>query len=321
MNLLGIEHTTFAPPIDISLAVLSRLAAPQNFTGAVSAVERIKDDEQDKGVSADEQTLLLSPGYRTSYTMLIFNGIGETPSTIRGGAEKVFELGWNVLVPRLPKHGGQGYFGSKKDLTVDDLLLCIEETVPIAAKLGDRLVVTGASLGSIMTAYAAVRFPTEIDEALIIQPPLSLKGVRDDLRPLVIELIRQFPDSEKLPILGRPAPGGSSHAMASGGELVLLLESILASNSVSDSLSLNVKYDEGDPIFGSNNGKRLVNLMGRSEDDLENWKFPFHVLESEGADWTTAYDAIFEELRRFAAQVQEERVSENFKEVITGSNL
>ena len=295
-----LPESNFTLPIEFAQAIMRREARPLSYREALGSISRIRLDEITHDVPQCEQTLLLTHGYKTNFTMLIFNGIGERSEDIRGGAEKVHNLGWNVFVPRLPRHGGRGVYGSKRDLSLDDLLLCIEESVPIAAELGTKLVVTGASLGGLMAGLAATRFPQLISDVLIVQPPLSLHGIPDQARSLVVDIVRLFKDSDRLPILNTRAPGGSSHAMACGGELVLFLEQVLATKSIPESIAVNIRYDQSDPMFGNEGGKKLLALLKTQNKNLDAWEFPFHTIEGDNPDWGPAYQTIFEQLEKFA---------------------
>ena len=298
-------EANFPIPMDFALRLLRRTSRPQCYDSALTAILNIMSDEEDHGVPTKERSAFLSRNGIAPYCMLIFNGIGEKVSDTLPGAQQIHKLGdWNVFLPRLPRHEGDGVYGSKKDLTLEDLLLFIEEIVPIAQQLGEKLVIAGVSLGGLMATLAATRFANVIDEALIVQPPLLMKGIPESARGLIVDLVRLFKESDRLPLINMRAPGGSSHAVATGGELVLFLESVLAQKAIPPHVRLNVRYDEADEMFGSEGGTRLLKLLNTQNKVLEEWEFPFHTIKGDNPDWGPAYKIIFDSLTNFAKEFQ-----------------
>jgi carboxylesterase len=109
-------------------------------------------------------------GRRTEWAVVLLHGFTNCPRMYEQLATELFDLGLNVLVPRLPHHGLADRLTTElTQLTAEEMEAAGEQALEIASGLGDRVVVAGLSLGAVLAAWLA-QFRSEVDRAVIIAP-------------------------------------------------------------------------------------------------------------------------------------------------------
>lgn len=85
-------------------------------------------------------------------------------------AQQLFDLGLNVVVPRLPYHGLADRMTTElTKLEASEMEAAAQEALETATGLGDHVVVAGLSLGALLAACLA-QFRPEVDRAVVIAP-------------------------------------------------------------------------------------------------------------------------------------------------------
>jgi carboxylesterase len=118
----------------------------------------------------------------TSIGVLVLHGFTGNPSSMRGVADAMVELGHHVEMPRLPGHG----------TTIDDMLDTgwadwTGEVAAAHARLAgraDAVVVIGLSMGGALTLWSGLELPDIaglacINPATVPQPPEVIEMIRE----------------------------------------------------------------------------------------------------------------------------------------------
>lgn len=139
---------------------LTRLAALQARAGAeVNPVCR---------------TYLLTHGHRTERAIVLLHGMTNCPAQFTQLAPLFFERGYNVLVPRIPRHGLLDRDTEElKYLTPQELRTFGDMVADIARGLGERVTVAGISAGGVVAAWIA-QFRPDVEQAVVMAPALGL---------------------------------------------------------------------------------------------------------------------------------------------------
>jgi carboxylesterase len=88
-------------------------------------------------------------------------------------AQQLFDLGLNVVIPRLPRHGFEDRMTTEMTkLDAAEMSATCERALETATGLGDRVVVAGLSLGAALAAWLA-QFRSEVDRSVVIAPPFG----------------------------------------------------------------------------------------------------------------------------------------------------
>jgi pimeloyl-ACP methyl ester carboxylesterase len=128
-------------------------------------------------VNPDCYTRLYTHGRRTERSLVLMHGFTNCPQQFDALGKQFFEMGWNVLIPRYPRHGYKDRLtNSIAELRLEHLLAVANRAAEAGAGLGERLTVAGLSLGGILTGHLA-ETRDGIERAVLIAPMFGLMPV------------------------------------------------------------------------------------------------------------------------------------------------
>ena len=173
------------------------------------------------------RTILFSHGERTKRAAVLLHGMSASPTQFIEVARGLHERGYNVLVPRLPRHGYSDRLTSVLgELSADELKDMTNEAVEIGDGLGEHLTVVGFSLGGLLAAWAAQYH--RIDKVVCIAPLLGVAWIPHRFAKLAARLTLHLPNrfhwwnpilrEKQMPAHGYPRY--STHAVAQAYYLV-----------------------------------------------------------------------------------------------------
>ncbi|HUA10243.1 MAG TPA: alpha/beta fold hydrolase [Candidatus Acidoferrales bacterium] len=198
-------------------------------TNALLARFRQRDH---RGISEEGRTKLLLHGEVRPVATVLFHGMSASPEQFARFAHELHARGHNVVVPRLPRHGHRNRLTTAlARLRADDLRQLGTESVELAQGLGERVVVAGFSLGGLLAAWIAQRYP--VDRAIAIAPFLGMSWMPARWTAPFTDLVLRLPNifgwwdpiarERQQPEHGYPRY--SSHAV---GESLLLARDVFA---------------------------------------------------------------------------------------------
>jgi carboxylesterase len=122
-------------------------------------------------------TRLYTHGHRTERSLVLLHGFTNCPQQFDLVGKHFFELGWNVLIPRYPRHGYKDRLTTSiAELRVEHLLAVANRSADVGAGLGERLTVAGLSLGGILAGHLA-QSREGIERAVLIAPMFGLRPI------------------------------------------------------------------------------------------------------------------------------------------------
>jgi pimeloyl-ACP methyl ester carboxylesterase len=122
-------------------------------------------------------TRLYSHGKRVKRSLVLLHGFTNCPQQFDVLGRRFHDRGWNVLIPRYPRHGYTDRLNTAiAELRVEHLLAVADRAAEAGAGLGERVTVAGLSLGAILAGYLA-QTRDGIDRAVLIAPMLGLKPI------------------------------------------------------------------------------------------------------------------------------------------------
>src|SRR5258708_8445090 len=123
------------------------------------------------------RTRLYVHGRRTERSLALLHGFTNCPQQFDDLGKAFYELGWNVLIPRYPRHGYSDRLTSSiAELRADMLIALANRSAEAGAGLGERLTVAGLSLGGILTGYLA-QTREDLEAAVLIAPMFGLRPI------------------------------------------------------------------------------------------------------------------------------------------------
>lgn len=144
----------------------------QSYSEALARIEALRSKDTPE-VNPVCGARLMSRGEKVEQTVLFLHGFTNCPQQFHQLGLHLYELGWNVLIPRIPHHGLTDRLTTDlSNLTAEELAAFTDEAVDIAQGLGERVVVAGLSGGAIAAAWAA-QFRSDIARAVLIAPSFA----------------------------------------------------------------------------------------------------------------------------------------------------
>jgi carboxylesterase len=120
-------------------------------------------------------SILLTHGQRTERAVVFFHGYTNCPEQFRQLGQVFFELGYNGLIARLPRHGlADRKVENLLHLKAEELRDCADTSVDIACGLGRKVYVDGLSAGGMLSAWIAQN-RSEVTRVMLIAPALGLR--------------------------------------------------------------------------------------------------------------------------------------------------
>ena len=162
------------------------------------AVRRVKEIQNAEGKMADLHpscgTKMLMHGAKVDRTIVFLHGFTSCPAQFAQLGQEYFDKGYNVYLPRTPRHGLKDRLGSQlKGLCAEEMAEFASQSVDIAQGLGRRVIVVGLSGGGSMTTWLSQQ-RNDIDLAVPISPFLGVGFIPRKLNRSLTHLILLLPD-------------------------------------------------------------------------------------------------------------------------------
>ncbi len=139
-------------------------------------------------------TRLYTHGHRTERSLVLLHGFTNCPEQFDALGRQFYERGWNVLIPRYPRHGySDRLTRSIAELRSEMLFALANRAAEAGAGLGERLTVAGLSLGGILAGYVA-QTRDGVERAVLIAPMLGLRPIPAWGLAALTELARLLPN-------------------------------------------------------------------------------------------------------------------------------
>ena len=189
---LGIITAFVAVPIDTH----SLRAEPHpvaDYAGAATTLAVMHG--RDSGiVMPDGASLALLHGARTPRAVVLIHGLTNSPRQFQELAQRLYERGDNVIVPRLPLHGLlPGNVDVLRDVTAERYRSFADSAVDIARGLGDTIIVVGLSAGGNVAVWIA-QHRADVARVVIIAPALRLARIPHMLASPALNVLERVPN-------------------------------------------------------------------------------------------------------------------------------
>ena len=121
------------------------------------------------------RTRLYTHGHRTERSLVLLHGFTNCPAQFDELGRRFFERGWNVLIPRYPRHGYADRLNTAiAELTSEQLIAVANRSADAGLGLGEKLHVAGLSLGGILTGHLA-QTREDIERTVLVAPLFGLR--------------------------------------------------------------------------------------------------------------------------------------------------
>jgi carboxylesterase len=192
-----------------------------SYESALDIVAGLKDLDG-PNVNPVCHTRLYTHGRRVDHSLVLLHGFTNCPAQFDALGRQFFERGWNVLIPRYPRHGYTHRMNTAiAELRSEQLVAAANRSAEAGAGLGKQLTVCGLSLGAILAGHLA-ETRADVQRAVLIAPMFGLRPVPGPALRAITELAYVLPNfyvwwNAKVKA-GLPPPHGyprfSTHAYA-----------------------------------------------------------------------------------------------------------
>ena len=226
-------------------------------------------------------TRVYTHGERVKRSLVLLHGFTNCPQQFDALGRQFFDRGWNVVIPRYPRHGYTDRLNTSiGELRADHLTAVANRAAEVGAGLGERLTVAGLSLGAILSGLLA-HSRGDIQRAVLIAPMLGLKPLPGPALTAISAAAKALPNfymwwsNELKDSLAPPYgyPRFATHAYAAlfdcGRQLVRS-----AREEPPRAKSIAVITNAGEPRLENRFTYRLVESWRRHGADVETFEFP-----------------------------------------------
>ena len=226
-------------------------------------------------------TRLYTHGQRAGRSLVLLHGFTNCPQQFDTLGRQFHDRGWNVLIPRYPRHGYTDRLNTSiAELTVDELLAVANRAAEIGAGLGERLTVAGLSLGAILAGCLA-QTREGVDRAVLIAPMLGLRPIPGPVLTAMGMAAKRIPNfymwwnndlKDKLgPTYGYPRLATRAYAaLFDAGRLL----TNSARKAPPKARSIAVITNAAEPRLDNRFTYRLIESWRRHGANLETFEFP-----------------------------------------------
>ena len=250
------------------------------YSDAISIAKGLQDLDG-PNVNPLCHTRVYTHGERVERSLVLLHGFTNCPQQFDALGRQFFDRGWNVVIPRYPRHGYTDRLNTSiAELRADHLAAVANRAAEVGAGLGERLTVAGLSLGAILAGLLA-HSRGDVQRAVLIAPMLGLKPLPGPALKAMSAAAKALPNfymwwSNDLKDSLGPAygyPRFATHAYAAlfdcGRQLVRL-----ARTDAPRAKSIAVITNAGEPRLDNRFTYRLVESWRRHGADVETFEFP-----------------------------------------------
>ena len=251
-----------------------------SWSDAIEIVQGLQDLDGPR-VNPACRTRLYSHGGQSERALVLLHGFTNCPAQFDAIGQHFFAQGWNVLIPRYPRHGYSDRMNTAiAELRADDLIAVANRSVTAGLELGDRLTVAGLSLGAILAGYVA-QTREGIDRTVLIAPMLGLKPIPGPVLTAMSRTAQALPNfyvwwsSQLKDRVGPPHgyPRFATHAYAALFECGRRLTA-QARRAPAKSPSIAVITNAAEPRLDNRFTYRLIDSWRAHGADVDTFEFP-----------------------------------------------
>jgi carboxylesterase len=139
-------------------------------------------------------TRLYDHGRRTERSLLLLHGFTNCPQQFDVIGRLFHAQGWNVIIPRYPRHGYRDRLNTSiSELRAEHLIALANQSAAAAHGLGAHVTVAGLSLGGSLAGYL-VQNHEHVDRAVLIAPMFGVKRIPGALNPALARMTYLLPN-------------------------------------------------------------------------------------------------------------------------------
>ena len=181
----------------IPVPIEEQPSSPNPVASYDEAIQRFADiraGEEGILMSEKTQSVLMTHGEKTDKVYVLVHGLTNSPWQWIPFGEMLYDMGYNVLILRMPGHGlASGSVGELAAMTPEILREFGDENVDIATGLGDEIHVVGLSVGATVSDWIAQNRP-DVTRVMSVAAMHGLDGLPHFLNIFAMNLAIRLPN-------------------------------------------------------------------------------------------------------------------------------
>jgi alpha-beta hydrolase superfamily lysophospholipase len=177
---------------------MSGMSSTTSTSSYANSIERIThlhgSEAADPRINPACYSISFEHGRATPRAIVFLHGITSSPFQFRLLGELFFSRGYNVVIPRMPRHA---YLDRLTDdpaqLTRSELHAYTAAAVDVGRGLAEHLTIAGLSVGGVLAAWCA-QTRSDVDLAVPIAPAFAPYSVPLRLVPILARLTQMVPN-------------------------------------------------------------------------------------------------------------------------------
>ncbi len=166
----------------------------QNYEDAVQRIETLLAQEP-PDMNPACRLQFLTHNQQVERVIVLVHGYTMCPQQFHELGLSFYDLGYNVLIAPLPRHGlSDRMTDEHSQLKAEELANYADDMVDIANGLGKQVVIAGISGGGVVTAWAA-QYRADIDLAVVISPGFGFQQIPTPLTVPAANVFLTLPNS------------------------------------------------------------------------------------------------------------------------------
>jgi pimeloyl-ACP methyl ester carboxylesterase len=166
----------------------------QSYAEALRRIETIQSEEANLDLHPECATQIHTHGEKTDKVIVFLHGFTSCPAQFAELGKAYYERGYNVYIPRTPRHGFNNRRGEPlKGLNAEELAEFGHQTADIAQGLGERVIIAGLSGGGSIATYLSQE-REDVDLAVPVAPFLGIGFIPRPLNRPLTNLFLILPD-------------------------------------------------------------------------------------------------------------------------------
>jgi len=251
-----------------------------SYAEAIEVAKGLQDLDG-PNVNPDCHTRLYTHGHQTERALVLLHGFTNCPRQFDDVGKDFFARGWNVLIPRYPRHGYTDRLNTAiAELRADHLVAVANRSLDVGFGLGTRLTVAGLSLGAALGGYMA-QTREGIERTVMVAPMFGMRPIPGPVLAAASRLANVLPNfyiwwnSQLKEKIGPPHgyPRFSTHAYAALFEAGRRLFSD-ARRAAPKSGHIAVITNAAEPRLDNRFTYQLIDLWRRHGANVETFEFP-----------------------------------------------
>jgi alpha-beta hydrolase superfamily lysophospholipase len=254
-------------------------SSPDPATSYDDAIQRFDAIlAEEKGIvndAADSQ--LLTHGEQAERVYVLVHGWTNSPRQFQELGELLYERGNNVLIHRIPHHGlKSNSVGELKNVEIEDLSAYADETIDIAAGLGEEVHVIGLSVGGEIVSWVAQN-REDVERVMVVSPMFGMGHLPSFVDTFLTNLFLRLPNINILdpsePVRDHVYRGESTRGVA---EALLFGETVFtqAKSSGPAAVQIIVVTNGNDTTVDNRHTQELADLWENSGVVIVRYEFP-----------------------------------------------